>query len=31
MFEIVIALLAGMSIGGVGVFLIFYGAQEGEE
>lgn len=30
MTKIVIALLAGMSIGGVAVFLIFYGAQEGE-
>lgn len=30
MTEIVIALLAGMSIGGVAVFLIFFNAQEGE-
>lgn len=30
MAEILIALLAGMSIGGVAVFLLFYGAQEGE-
>lgn len=30
MFDIVVALLAGMSIGAVAVFLIFYGAQEEE-